>query len=157
MHNSYWMVPEEDSDIVHYGVKGMKWGVRKSEYKSMSRKDRKQARKDYREARRYRRNIYNHVPSIHNSAADRFDPELDKMNKRYGEHLTDTRETYNKYLNEYKDTWNKMLVSEAIAQVGSMPKRVTSDDILALMPTSWTNNTVDSYMNWYDRMYGKES
>ena len=153
--SSYW-VDDPDHDIEHYGVKGMKWGVRKSEYKSMSRKDRKQARKDYREARRYRRNIYNHVPSIHNSAADRFDPELDKMNKRYGEHLTDTRETYNKYLNEYKDTWNKMLVSEAIAQVGSMPKRVTSDDILALMPTSWSNNTVDSYMNWYDRMYGKE-
>ena len=45
MHNSYWMVPEEDSDIVHYGVKGMKWGVRKSEYKAMSRKDRRKLRK----------------------------------------------------------------------------------------------------------------
>ena len=45
MHDSYWVVPEEDSDIVHYGVKGMKWGVRKSEYKSMSRKDRKKLRK----------------------------------------------------------------------------------------------------------------
>ena len=45
MHDSYWMVPEEDSDIVHYGVKGMKWGVRKSEYKSMSRKDRRKLRK----------------------------------------------------------------------------------------------------------------
>ena len=45
MDNSYWVVPEEDSDIVHYGVKGMKWGVRKSEYKSMSRKDRRKLRK----------------------------------------------------------------------------------------------------------------
>ena len=45
MHNSYWVIPEEDSDIVHYGVKGMKWGVRKSEYKSMSRKDRRKLRK----------------------------------------------------------------------------------------------------------------
>lgn len=155
--DSYWVVPDDPSDISHHGVKGMKWGVRKAEYKSMSRKDRKQARKDYREARRYRRHVFDRTVSIHNSAADRFDPELEKMNKRYGEHLTDTRETYNKYLNEYKDTWNKMLVSEAIAQVGSMPKRVTSDDILALMPTSWSNNTVDSYMDWYDRMYGKDS
>lgn len=155
--DSYWVVSDDPSDISHYGVKGMKWGVRKAEYKSMSRKDRKQARKDYREAKRYRRHVFDRVTSIHNSAADRFDPELDKMNKRYGEHLTDTRETYNNYLNEYKNTWNKMLVSEAISQVGSMPKRVTSDDILALMPTSWSNNTVDSYMNWYDRMYGKES
>ena len=154
--DSYWVVPDDSSDISHYGVKGMKWGVRKAEYKSMSRKDRKQARKDYREAKRYRRRVFDRTTSIHNSAADRFDPELEKMNKRYGERLTDTRETYNNYLNEYKNTWNKMLVSEAISQVGSMPKRVTSDDILALMPTSWSNNTVDSYMNWYDRMYGKE-
>lgn len=27
--NSYWTVPENDSDICHYGVKGMKWGVRR--------------------------------------------------------------------------------------------------------------------------------
>ena len=153
--SSYW-IDDPDNVIEHYGIKGMKWGVRKSEYKSMSRKDRKQTRKDYREARRYRRHVFDRTTSIHNSAADRFDPELDKMNKRYGEHLTDTRETYNNYLNEYKDTWNKMLVSEAIAQVGSMPKRVTSDEILALMPTSWNNKTVDSYMGWYDKMYGKD-
>ena len=37
MYDSYWSVPEDLSDISHYGVKGMKWGVRKSEYKSMSR------------------------------------------------------------------------------------------------------------------------
>lgn len=29
MIDSYWVIPEEDSDIVHYGVKGMKWGVRR--------------------------------------------------------------------------------------------------------------------------------
>ena len=148
--DSYWVIPEDNSDISHHGVKGMKWGVRKSEYRSMSRKDRKQTRKDYRDAKRYRRNVYKNFVSIHNSAADRFDPELDKMNKRY-DHLADTRETYNNYLNEYKNAWNKMLVSEAIAQVGSMPKRVTSDEILALLPTSWTNNTVESYMKMYEK------
>ena len=45
MHDSYWVVPDDHSDIYHYGVKGMKWGVRKSEYKSMSRKDRRKLRK----------------------------------------------------------------------------------------------------------------
>ena len=29
--DSYWVIPEDDSDIYHYGVKGMKWGVRKAE------------------------------------------------------------------------------------------------------------------------------
>lgn len=31
-------------DIMHYGVKGMKWGVRKSVYKSMNRQQRKEQR-----------------------------------------------------------------------------------------------------------------
>ena len=29
MSDSYWVIPEDDSDIYHYGVKGMKWGVRR--------------------------------------------------------------------------------------------------------------------------------
>lgn len=35
------------SELYHHGVKGMKWGVRKSDYKSMDRKQRKQTRKKY--------------------------------------------------------------------------------------------------------------
>lgn len=34
-----------DMELYHYGVKGMKWGVRKSVYKSMNRQQRKNARK----------------------------------------------------------------------------------------------------------------
>lgn len=29
MSDSYWVVPDDPSDIYHYGVKGMKWGVRR--------------------------------------------------------------------------------------------------------------------------------
>lgn len=36
-----------DVELYHYGVKGMKWGVRKSEYKSMNRKQRREQRKKY--------------------------------------------------------------------------------------------------------------
>ncbi len=50
MYDSYWSVPEDLSDISHYGVKGMKWGVRKSEYKSMSRRDRRKLHKRKNEA-----------------------------------------------------------------------------------------------------------
>lgn len=28
-YNSYWVEREDDSDISHFGVKGMKWGIRK--------------------------------------------------------------------------------------------------------------------------------
>lgn len=58
MFDSYWVIPDEVSDISHYGVKGMKWGVRKSEYRSMSRKDRKQLRKNYKTDRKRRVNEF---------------------------------------------------------------------------------------------------
>ena len=52
MINSYWVVPDNSSDICHYGVKGMKWGVRKSEYRSMSRDQKKLAKVEYKARRR---------------------------------------------------------------------------------------------------------
>ena len=50
--DSYWVVPDDSSDICHYGVKGMKWGVRKSEYRSMSRDQKKLAKVEYKARRR---------------------------------------------------------------------------------------------------------
>lgn len=52
MPDSYWVIPEDDFDILHYGVKGMKWGVRKSEYRSMSRNQKKQAKNKYKADKR---------------------------------------------------------------------------------------------------------
>ena len=36
-----------DDDLMHYGVKGMKWGVRKEVYNSSSRSRKKEIRKEY--------------------------------------------------------------------------------------------------------------
>lgn len=36
-----------NNELMHYGVKGMKWGVRKEDYKSMSRAERKATKKNY--------------------------------------------------------------------------------------------------------------
>lgn len=47
MIDSYWVIPETEDDIYHYGVKGMKWGVRRKR-KSSGRPDRKNASDDYR-------------------------------------------------------------------------------------------------------------
>lgn len=49
--DSYWVVPDDSSDISHYGVKGMKWGVRKKR-NSMSRDQRKLARAENKARRR---------------------------------------------------------------------------------------------------------
>lgn len=50
-----------DDYLIHFGVKGMKWGVRKEVYNASDRKQRKQFRKDFRanvkkETKRYRTN-----------------------------------------------------------------------------------------------------
>lgn len=151
--SSYW-IDDPDHDIEHYGVKGMKWGVRKSEYRSMPREQRKQVRKDYRIAKKYRKRVYKNAASIHNAAADRHDPEVDKLNKRY-ESQPDNRETYSRYLKEYQKGWNDTLISEAIRKVGSMPKNVTSDQILGLLPVTVSDADVDDMLDWYDRSHNK--
>lgn len=53
--DSYWVIPDDPSDIYHYGVKGMKWGVRKSEYRSMSRDQKRLAKAKRKSDRRDRR------------------------------------------------------------------------------------------------------
>lgn len=56
------MKPSFDNYLEHYGVVGMKWGVRKDKYKSMSRQKKKETRMAYRRtpegaARTIRRSI----------------------------------------------------------------------------------------------------
>lgn len=43
-----------DDYLIHHGVKGMKWGVRKSEYKSADRTTRKQIRDKYKNSDEYK-------------------------------------------------------------------------------------------------------
>ena len=41
------IMEQYNNELYHYGVKGMKWGVRKADYRAMSRSQRKQTRNQY--------------------------------------------------------------------------------------------------------------
>lgn len=42
-------------ELYHYGVKGMKWGVKKSEYDSMSKDQKKKLRKEYKQDEKWKK------------------------------------------------------------------------------------------------------
>lgn len=43
-----------EDELMHFGVKGMRWGVRKSEYKSMSKSQRKAQRQKHKQTSEYK-------------------------------------------------------------------------------------------------------
>lgn len=78
------MIHYNDPDyICHHGVKGMKWGVRKDKYKSMSRADRKNTRKTYKAQKRFERNVSENWHKSYNKAAEIHNEELKKINEKY--------------------------------------------------------------------------
>lgn len=115
----------EDYELFHYGVKGMKWGVRrdrdrvtaaspsaKRDYSDLSKKEQRKAGKVL---RRNRVKIYNEAAQYMNDGA------IDRINKKYaGVELLNTKGEYNKagkkYLAEYTDTFETK-ISEIGARV----------------------------------------
>ncbi len=94
------------SELRHYGVKGMKWGVRKSEYKAMSRQERKKTKDEYKADKKWMKksvsgNVYRKAWS---KEVDDFNANLPSMNKKLGPNKT--REQYDQ---AYRKEMNRLL------------------------------------------------
>lgn len=70
-------------ELYHYGVKGMKWGVKKSEYDSMSKGQKKKLRKEYKQDEKWKKK----TTSIRNynktwlDSYNKFNSQLSDINK----------------------------------------------------------------------------
>lgn len=149
-----WQVDDEDS-LAHHGIKGMKWGVRRYQNKDGSltaagKKRQEKTRK--KEARKYAAKLRKGFVSIHNAAADKNNARLAALNKEYeGVDFKKDRKAYRKYIERYVKEWQDDLMSEVIAQVGTPPEGVTTDNIMAFLPSGLTTqNAEELYKSFYE-------
>ena len=140
-----------DPYLAHYGIKGMKWGVRRYQNSDGS-LTKAGKRRQQKQAKKYAKKVIRNWVDIHNAAADVNDSKVDKLNKKYeGVNFKKDRKAYKQYVKEYVDTWNNDLVSEVKNRFGDAPDIVTTDDILSLLPTAISQeNAQYMYESFYE-------
>lgn len=124
--------------ITHYGVPGMKWGVRNDEAVNNSEKRLAKAESDPKSSRQERKALKKAVKAdkkwdkqvakkayfeIYNKAADRMNSEIDALNERAefkDADFTDASPLRTKYYKAYSDAMTKHL-NDAAAEYGENP------------------------------------
>lgn len=106
----------EDDYLAHFGVKGMKWGVRNAV--KTSGLDRKSRRQEMKYAKRMG-SIDSQI-SVYNSAVDKLNGDIDALNKKYkGKHVNmdspNRNKTTDAYVKEYETMFKKRMTQAANA------------------------------------------
>lgn len=104
--------------LIHYGVLGMKWGVRRAQKKAARAKKKKIKQFD-----KKLNDVHTQV-YLYNKAADAFNPELDRINKKWKNvDVSDTKsKNFEKYVTEVGKKWTSLYKDLAIKELGADPK-----------------------------------
>lgn len=106
------MIINEDDYLEHFGVKGMKWGVRRRQ-KRADRKAKRQLKKDIKQFNKRKSNW-----------VDVFDSKINDLNDKYSDvDFTDpkNKKQYDKYNKEAGKLWSDSYKEMAIKNIGKDP------------------------------------
>lgn len=130
----------EEYELYHFGVKGMKWGIRKKRdsgpssinkslrarrLEALEQKKHKAELKKRQDA--WDKNVKANAYKVYNKAADNMDEQLDAYNKRWSEVFKGTRDwsthkDYSKYIQEWEDMFDREYSRLFIEYFGERPK-----------------------------------
>ena len=136
----YNSTPYSD-ELYHYGVPGMKWGVRRVQKKA-ERAERKAKKKLDKEQLKFEKNVNENWLKSYNRATDYFNKNIGTINKKYkggfDEHFTTKKGQ--QYLREVNDMWQKAYSKALIEDFGKAPISKGTD---------WVKNApfMDSYLD----------